>query len=101
ARWTAQYPPTPTPPPASQCNTDKLFCCNQVQQANNSIIAGLLSTIGVVVSPITALVGVNCSPIDVLGIGSGGACTAQPVCCQNNDFHGLITVGCTPVTLGL
>ncbi|PPQ82518.1 hypothetical protein CVT24_006386 [Panaeolus cyanescens] len=83
----AVAPPSPTPPPASQCNTGGLQCCNSVQQASNVPILGpIFSLLDIVVEPITALVGVNCSPIDVLGIGAGGACTAQPVCCQNNSF---------------
>ncbi|KAF9037123.1 hydrophobin, partial [Panaeolus papilionaceus] len=94
--------PSPTPPPASQCNTGALQCCNSVQQANNVPVLGpIFGLLDIVVSPITALVGVTCSPINVLGIGAGGACTAQPVCCQNNNFAGLIAIGCTPVTLGL
>ncbi|PPQ99481.1 hypothetical protein CVT24_005272 [Panaeolus cyanescens] len=95
-------PPAPTPPPASQCNTGELQCCNSLQQANNVPILGpIFSLLGIVVEPITAIVGVNCSPIDVLGIGAGGACTAQPVCCQDNSFHGLVAIGCTPITVGL
>ncbi|KAF8147574.1 hypothetical protein B0H34DRAFT_696799 [Crassisporium funariophilum] len=43
------------------CNTGGLFCCNQVQVSNTSAIGTLLGLLGVVVSPITALVGANCS----------------------------------------
>ncbi|KAF9053320.1 hydrophobin [Panaeolus papilionaceus] len=99
ATQTVTYAPSSTPPPASQCNTDHLYCCNNVEQANNSVIVGLLALINVVVSPITALVGSDCSSINVAGIGSGGACTAQPVCCQNNHFEGVVVIGCTPVTI--
>ncbi|KAF9035510.1 hydrophobin, partial [Panaeolus papilionaceus] len=101
--------PAPTPPPASQCNTGGLQCCDSTQQArfstdhanNVPIVGPILALLGIAVSPINAIVGVTCNPINVLGIGSGGACTAQPVCCQNNNFSGLIAIGCTPVTLGL
>ncbi|KAF8147571.1 fungal hydrophobin-domain-containing protein [Crassisporium funariophilum] len=95
------YAPTPTPPPASQCNTGGLQCCNSVQQSGGSVVSALLGLLGLAVAPITALVGATCSPIDILGIGAGGQCTAQPVCCQNNSFNGVVAIGCTPITLGL
>ncbi|KAF9521767.1 fungal hydrophobin-domain-containing protein [Crepidotus variabilis] len=95
------YPPHQTPPPASQCNTGELYCCNNVETADSSAIAGLLFVIGVAVAPITALIGSTCSPIDVASIGSGANCAAQPVCCQNNDFSGLVVIGCTPVNINL
>ncbi|KAF8897799.1 hydrophobin-251 [Infundibulicybe gibba] len=89
-----------TDTPASQCNTGDLQCCNSAQAADSSSIAGLLSLLGIVVQDVTALVGVNCSPISVIGI-SGNSCSAQPVCCTDNSFHGLVSLGCTPVNLNL
>ncbi|KIJ98707.1 hypothetical protein K443DRAFT_103500 [Laccaria amethystina LaAM-08-1] len=101
ATQTVTYAPAPTPPPASQCNTGALLCCDETQAANGGIISILLGLLGIVVNPITALVGSDCSPINIVGIGEGGMCTAQPVCCQNNNFSGVVSIGCTPVTLGV
>ncbi|CAA7269621.1 unnamed protein product [Cyclocybe aegerita] len=64
------------------------------------ILGPLLGILGLVINPINAIVGVTCSPIDVIGIG-GNSCSAQPVCCQNNSFNGIIAIGCTPVNLNL
>ncbi|PPQ89209.1 hypothetical protein CVT25_001278 [Psilocybe cyanescens] len=89
-----------TDSPSNQCNTGTLSCCNSVQSATSSSIAGLLGLLGVVVGTVTGLVGVNCSPISVIGVG-GNSCTAQPVCCTNNSFNGLIALGCTPINLNL
>ncbi|OCB91513.1 hypothetical protein A7U60_g1248 [Sanghuangporus baumii] len=88
---------TPAPVPAdSQCNTGSLQCCNSVQEADSQAISGLLSLLGVVVQDVSALVGVTCSPIDVIGVGSSG-CDASPVCCTDNSFSGLIALGCVPI----
>ncbi|KAK7054477.1 hypothetical protein VNI00_003675 [Paramarasmius palmivorus] len=91
---------TPTGTPASQCNTGDIQCCNNVQKAGSAGIAGILALLGVVVQDVNALVGVTCSPITVIGAG-GNSCSAQPVCCTNNSFNGVIALGCTPINLNL
>ncbi|KAF8976138.1 hypothetical protein BDQ17DRAFT_1395174 [Cyathus striatus] len=82
---------TGTPIPASQCTTGNLQCCNSTGTAKNSAISTLLGLLGIVISDITALVGVTCSP----------SLTTQPVCCTNNSFNGVVALGCTPVNLNL
>lgn len=94
------YAPAPTASPASQCDTAALWCCNETQAANGNVVSALLTLLGVVVDPISALVGSGCTSINALGIGDGGMCTAQAVCCQNNNFASPVVIGCTPVTLG-
>ncbi|KAF8153770.1 fungal hydrophobin-domain-containing protein [Crassisporium funariophilum] len=86
--------------PASQCNTGDLQCCNSAQAANSPAAAGLLALLGVVVQDVTALVGITCSPITAIGVG-GNSCSAQPVCCSNNSFNGIVAIGCTPVNINL
>ncbi|KAF8072182.1 fungal hydrophobin-domain-containing protein [Lyophyllum atratum] len=92
--------PTRRNTPASQCNTGPVQCCNSVQTAGSDPVAGILGLLGVVVQDINVLVGVTCTPITVIGAG-GDSCTAQPVCCEDNSFHGLVAIGCTPVNLSL
>ncbi|KDR79235.1 hypothetical protein GALMADRAFT_93133 [Galerina marginata CBS 339.88] len=87
-------------PPASQCNTGDLQCCQTVQSASSPSGAALLALVGVAVGSVTALVGGTCSPISVVGI-AGNSCSAQPVCCSNNSFNGLVAIGCTPVNINL
>ncbi|KAF9528293.1 hydrophobin 1 [Crepidotus variabilis] len=89
-----------SPPPTSQCNTGSVQCCNSVQSANSGAAAGLLALLGVVVQDVTAQVGITCSPISAVGIG-GNSCSSQPVCCQNNNFNGVVAIGCTPVNVNL
>ncbi|KAF8155772.1 fungal hydrophobin-domain-containing protein [Crassisporium funariophilum] len=90
-----------TPPPANnQCNTGTISCCNSLQNASSSGITSILGLLGVVVGSVTGQVGVNCSPISVVGVG-GNSCSAQPVCCTGNSFNGIINLGCSPINLNL
>ncbi|KAF9527754.1 fungal hydrophobin-domain-containing protein [Crepidotus variabilis] len=88
--------------PSNQCNTGSLQCCNSAQSASSlsGTLLGLLGLLGVVVGDLTGEVGVTCSPITVIGAG-GSSCTAQPVCCTNNNFNGVVALGCTPINLNL
>ncbi|PPQ87943.1 hypothetical protein CVT25_001128 [Psilocybe cyanescens] len=86
--------------PVSQCNTGDIQCCNSVQKADSNAVTALLGLLGIVLQDVTALVGLTCSPLSVIGIG-GSSCTAQPVCCTNNSFNGLIALGCTPININL
>ncbi|KAF5348041.1 hypothetical protein D9758_010072 [Tetrapyrgos nigripes] len=84
----------------NQCNTGSLQCCQSVQSADSSTASSLLGLLGVVIGEVTAQVGITCTPISVIGVG-GNSCTAQPVCCTNNSFNGVVALGCTPINLSL
>ncbi|KAF5310747.1 hypothetical protein D9619_007785 [Psilocybe cf. subviscida] len=94
--------PTGGSGPSNQCNTGSLECCQSTQDSKSidGTLLGLLTLLGVNVGSLTALVGVTCSPISVVGI-SGTSCSAQPVCCTNNSFNGVVALGCTPINLNL
>ncbi|KAF9016788.1 fungal hydrophobin-domain-containing protein [Rhodocollybia butyracea] len=87
-------------PPASTCSTGPVQCCQSTQTAAQAAkdpeTLKLLGLIGVVIGDVGALVGLDCSGINVAG---GGTCDAQTVCCTNNAKGGLISVSCAPVTL--
>ncbi|KAF9564246.1 fungal hydrophobin [Agrocybe pediades] len=87
-----------TPVRRDQCDTGTLQCCNSVQAADSTAVSTILALLGVNVQNVNALVGLTCSPITVIGAGSG-SCTAQPACCTNNSFHGAVALGCTPISL--
>ncbi|KAF9562985.1 fungal hydrophobin, partial [Agrocybe pediades] len=78
------------------CNTGDISCCNTVMQVSKHEM--LLGLLGLVLPTVTGLIGLNCSPLNILGIG-GNSCSAQPVCCTNNQFNGLINLGCTPINI--
>ncbi|KAH9950779.1 fungal hydrophobin [Amylocystis lapponica] len=89
----------PAAPTISQCNTGPIQCCQQTQEANSLIGGILLGLLGIVVEGVDALIGLDCSPINVIGVGSGNACNASPVCCEDNSIGNLISIGCIPITL--
>ncbi|KAI0806679.1 hydrophobin [Fomes fomentarius] len=81
------------------CNTGPVQCCNSLESANSAAGQALLGLVGATVQDVTAKIGLGCSPISAIGVGSGNACQAQPVCCQNNNVGGLISIGCAPISL--
>jgi len=98
---TASAPPAPTGSGGgvSQCNTGNTYCCNEVTTSQEANV--LLGLLGIVLGPIQGLVGVECSPLDIVGIGSG-SCNASPACCTGNTAAGgLVNIGCLPINLNL
>ncbi|RPD53870.1 fungal hydrophobin [Lentinus tigrinus ALCF2SS1-7] len=94
---------TPTPggggSGSGDCSTGPIQCCDTVEKASDPAAADILASIGVVVQDVDALVGLTCSPVTVVGVGSSGSCDANAVCCEDNSHGGLISIGCVPVTL--
>ena len=82
------------------CNTGPIQCCQSTEKADGPAASKLLGLLGVVLQDLNVLVGIQCSPITVIGGGNAG-CDAEPVCCQNNTFGGLIAIGCLPINIGL
>ncbi|THH11333.1 hypothetical protein EW146_g8077 [Bondarzewia mesenterica] len=84
-----------------QCNTGSIQCYNTTETSSSPGIGIILALLGIVVDEISVLVGFGCSPISIIGIGSGGTCAQQPVCCTNAIFGGLINVRCSPININL
>lgn len=61
---------TATPTSVSQCTTGSVQCCNSVESASDPAASLLLGLLGVVVQGVDVLVGITCTPIDVIGVGS-------------------------------
>ncbi|KAI0657122.1 hydrophobin 1 [Cubamyces menziesii] len=83
----------------SSCSTGDLQCCNSTEMADSAKGAALLALLGIVLQDTNVLLGVNCSPITVVGVGSGGSCSAHAVCCSDNSHGSAVSIGCVPVTL--
>ncbi|KAF8891291.1 fungal hydrophobin-domain-containing protein [Infundibulicybe gibba] len=108
---------SPSPTTISQCNTGPVQCCNSVQKADSpqvtsalaglGLLGGLLGPLGGVLGLLSGLgidantlAGLTCSPLNIVGISNTG-CASQPVCCSNNNFNGVVALGCTPINIGL
>ncbi|KAH9919985.1 fungal hydrophobin [Epithele typhae] len=92
---------TATPPAStgSTCSTGDVQCCNSLESADSPSGSLLLGLLGIVVQGVDVVLGINCSPISVIGVG-GGNCNSNVVCCQNNNVvRRLISIGCVPIIL--
>ncbi|KAJ8455409.1 hypothetical protein ONZ51_g12473 [Trametes cubensis] len=83
---------------AQNCNTGPIQCCQSVESANSAAGSAILGLLGIVLQDLTAQIGLGCSPISLVGAGQS-SCSASPVCCENNNVGGLISIGCLPVEL--
>ena len=61
------------------------FADNDLGQSDSAAGSALLALLGVDLKGVTAQVGLGCSPISAIGVGSGSACASNAVCCQNNN----------------
>ncbi|KAF9257581.1 fungal hydrophobin [Marasmius fiardii PR-910] len=89
---------TALPTPGDGYGDENVRCCEQVQKASDKSAAAVLGLLGIVVQDVNALVGLNCSPITVIG-GGNGACSSTTVSCTDNSHGNLISLGCIPVTI--
>ncbi|KAL1685952.1 SC3 hydrophobin [Schizophyllum commune] len=95
---TETRPPATTTITGNSCSSGPVQCCNSVQQANSQSASLLLGLLGIVLQDLSVLVGLGCTPITVIGAG-GNECSSTTVCCENNNFNGLINIGCTPINI--
>ncbi|EIW55691.1 fungal hydrophobin [Trametes versicolor FP-101664 SS1] len=95
---TATGPP-PTSTPGDLCSTGNVQCCQSVGGADDHVIGALLGLLGVVVDAVDVVLGLQCSPIKIVGLGTDKACSSNVVCCENNSIGGLISIGCIPIIL--
>ncbi|KAL1721390.1 hydrophobin 6 [Schizophyllum commune] len=84
----------PTDSAQDQCSSGTLQCCESTTKSSDIDRVHLSSLLGVDVGSITGLIGKNCSPVSVVGVGAGSTCDAQTVCCDGDSFDGLVNLGC-------
>ena len=88
--------------PASSCSTGPIQCCNTATTVSvtsmclwfhrwahplisNIIQASDPAALGIVLQDLNVGVGLTCSPVTVIGVGTGNECSANTVCCENNN----------------
>ncbi|KAK0476856.1 hydrophobin-251 [Armillaria novae-zelandiae] len=89
---------TDTTVTGGKCNTGSAQCCKSVQDPKSSAAQNALGLLGIPIGAVTANVGLTCDPITVIGLGTT-SCVNQPVCCENNNFNGVVALGCTPLNV--
>ncbi|KAH6902453.1 hydrophobin, partial [Coprinopsis sp. MPI-PUGE-AT-0042] len=83
------------------CETGPIQCCNTVTKASDPAASSYLGSFWVSsLRTSTVLVGLTCSPVSIIGL-PGNSCSGQTVCCSNNNFSGLISIGCTPININV
>ncbi|KAJ8597270.1 fungal hydrophobin [Rhizopogon salebrosus TDB-379] len=86
----------------AQCNTGTVSCCQTTYPSNSDALFKITDALGIQLPfDSEGFVGLGCSPISVIGAGSGAVCTQQPVCCSGNTYYGLINIGCSPINIYL
>ncbi|KAF8149337.1 fungal hydrophobin [Crassisporium funariophilum] len=103
----------------NSCNTGSVQCCmplflrcyletadffltgNSVHEANSDYFQTYLGLVGIVTGPLTGQAGITCTPVTVIGVGSGASCSSQPVCCSDNTYNGVVAMGCSPVNISV
>ncbi|KAI9069431.1 fungal hydrophobin [Trametes sanguinea] len=83
---------------SGSCSTGTLQCCGSTLDANSPAGADLLKALGIVLQDVDVMLGLTCSSINVVGVGSGSGCSAQTVCCEDTS-NSLVSIGCLPVSL--
>ncbi|KAG2144119.1 fungal hydrophobin-domain-containing protein [Suillus bovinus] len=86
---------------SGQCNTGNIQCCQRTQTVDeynkNATAHGAIP----IDADILGHVGLYCSPISVIGAGAGATCSQEPLCCSDNQYYGLINIGCTPININI
>ncbi|KAG2140577.1 hydrophobin, partial [Suillus clintonianus] len=85
---------------SSQCDTGNIQCCDRTQPVdqynNNATMFGGIP----IAADVLGDVGIDCTPITIIGLFASGAnCFQQPVCCSNETYDGVINIGCTPINI--
>ncbi|KAF5377897.1 hypothetical protein D9615_006824 [Tricholomella constricta] len=84
----------------SQCSSGNQQCCDSVQSSDDANVAALLSSLSIPIQDVNVPIGINCIPVSAFGV-AGTSCNTQTVCCENNNFNGVVAIGCTPINVSV
>ncbi|KAI0718211.1 fungal hydrophobin-domain-containing protein [Cerioporus squamosus] len=82
----------------SSCSTGDMQCCNSVQSASSPEVQDVAGALDI--RPAALLVKLGCSaPRSASSaLPARNNCHAQAVCCTNNSYGSLISLGCVPIS---
>ncbi|KAG2344426.1 hydrophobin, partial [Suillus weaverae] len=80
---------------SGQCNTGEIQCCNN--STNVPAAAKAFNQVGLanIAAVEDGIVGLDCSGTSVVGTSSGCEANQEPLCCEDNSYNGLVSLGCT------
>ncbi|PVF92941.1 hypothetical protein CPB86DRAFT_839496 [Serendipita vermifera] len=74
------------------------YCCDQTYYSDDKNFLDFAGLVGILVPVERTMVGVQCNPIANI-VGGVKGCQASAVCCRDNNFNGLVNVGCNSIQL--
>ncbi|PVF95038.1 fungal hydrophobin [Serendipita vermifera] len=86
------------PTEINNCNVEQEYCCDQTYYSDDKNFLDFAGLVGILVPVERTMVGVQCNPIANI-VGGVKGCQASAVCCSENNFNGLVNVGCNSIQL--
>ncbi|KIK62266.1 hypothetical protein GYMLUDRAFT_42203 [Collybiopsis luxurians FD-317 M1] len=82
--------------PAANCITGGgPLCCETLTKASSSIADPILASHDIILPTLDINIALSCTNI----VPGSSTCDGQAVCCELNNFDGIIAIGCNPVQL--
>ncbi|KAI0759010.1 fungal hydrophobin-domain-containing protein [Fomes fomentarius] len=82
----------------STCSSGPVQCCDTTATAGSKKGADALGLLGIVLEDLNVVLGLQCLPISIIGVGLSASCGNQAMCCQDNS-HGAVAIDCLPIQL--
>ncbi|KDR84156.1 hypothetical protein GALMADRAFT_133512 [Galerina marginata CBS 339.88] len=76
---------------ADFCNTGSILCCSSLVPSSSQTAFALSEILGLPPPLGGGFVGLSCTPLSVIGVGTG--CSGQLACCTGNNFQGVMAFG--------
>ncbi|KAG2123821.1 hydrophobin-315 [Suillus clintonianus] len=88
---------------SGQCNTGVIQCCNNSTTYESTAAKNAFDQAGLVnvEAVVNAFVGLTCSGISVVGTSDGCSANQEPLCCEDNSYNGVVSLGCTPINVNV
>ncbi|KAI0755624.1 hypothetical protein C8Q74DRAFT_1373401 [Fomes fomentarius] len=82
----------------STCNSGPVQCCDTSALASSKNGTDALSALDLVLDNLNVVLGLQCIPISIIGVGLSASCNNQAMCCKDTS-HGAVAIDCIPVQI--